>query len=263
MASLLERDPEVTIPLKAVIISMATAEARRERISHHFARCPFPWSFQDASDGSEEVLPYDPKLARRRMGRDLKPSEIGVFQSNIKVLRKFVEDGAGFLLVCEDDVFVDFEFDFQALMTAMTQADLDYMRLYSRRVSPARHLLFWRNRWLVRFFWEPFGMQAYLINAAGAARLLDRFKAISRPIDDELDRFWENGFPLYSLFPHPVLELSSPSSILRTPTREPRFDVLRYKLRRVVDRCIAVVRHGRFKTTDAKLVAALRATDAR
>jgi GR25 family glycosyltransferase involved in LPS biosynthesis len=245
-----------------VIISMPGATARRERIARYFAASPIPWRFEDASDGSDSVLPYDPKRARRQMGRELKTSEIGVFQSNIKLLRKFVEQGEGFLLCCEDDVFVDFEFDFQALLRAMTEAGVDYMRLYSRRVAPARHLVFWRNRWLVRYLWEPFGMQAYLINVAGAARLLERLAVIARPIDDELDRFWENGFPLYSLFPHPVLELSSPSSILRTPTREPRFDVLRYKARRALDRLLAVARGGRNRRTDVRFAAALRATDA-
>jgi len=246
------------LQLQMVVISLASASDRRKQVAERFAASAIPWRFEDARTGDGSVVPYDAKAAHANKGRDLFRSEIGCFESHVSVLRKFVADqSAAFMIVCEDDVWIDFGFQFEELIDAMHEAGVHYVRLYSRRVAPVRHIRFWHNRWLVRYLWEPFGTQCYLISKAGAETILGNFKSIGRPIDDELDRFWENGLPAYSIFPHPVIELQSSSSILRLPVAQSRVTRMRLAARRGWDRLVALGYALRTTETDRRFAQAL------
>ncbi len=248
--------------IEIVVVSMADAIARRERMAQVLSSSLFPWRFRDASPGDGTIVPYDGDGARRLKGRDLYASERGCFESHVGAMREFLsaEDGADFLLMCEDDVFIDFDFPFGELAGAMAQAGVDYVRLFSRRIAPARHLQFWRNRWLVRFMWEPFGTQCYMVSRAGAGKLAPFVSRISRPIDDQLDRFWENGIPPYAIFPFPLLELQSSSSILRPAIAQAPLTRARGVARRLLDRARAVACAARTTETDRAFAQALRQT---
>ena len=253
----------MAVDIQAQVISLASAVEKRAAAAGHFEGCPFQWAFFEASDGSRPALPYRRGQALKRMGRELERSELGCFDSHYRVLREFRGQASDqFLLVCEDDVRVDFSFDFEALARAMQKANVDYIRLYSRRVPSARHIAYWRNRWLIRYRWEPFGTQCYLVSARGAQRLTGNLTFMARPIDNEFDRFWENGLPSYSLFPHPVLEIDSPSSIVRDrPKSSTRLHWMRYRALRVLDRAAAVRSSLRGGDLDQEFTCALRQQD--
>jgi glycosyl transferase family 25 len=248
--------------IRAVVISMPSATARRAALAAAYRDCPFPWAVMDASDGATTVVPYREDLALRTMGRRLKAAEIGCFDSHLRALQGVLSGTEDFVLICEDDVQVDFSFPFSTLAAAMRESGVDYVRLYSRRVPAARHLTYWRGRWLVRYLWEPFGTQAYLVSRRGAERLLGSADSIHRPVDDHFDRSWENGLPSYSVFPHPVLETGAVSSIIRssdeswTPARR-----LAYKARRARDRILSVGMSPRWRGQDRRFVEALDAVD--
>ncbi len=251
--------PTEIAPVEIVVVSMANAAQRRARMVEILASSPFPWRFEDASTGDGAIVPYDGARARALKGRDLYASELGCFESHVGAVRQFVENSPhDFLMMCEDDVQIDFDFPFAELTAAMESANVGYVRLFSRRVAPARHIQFWRNRWLVRFFWEPFGTQCYVLSKAGARRLLPFVESIGRPIDDQLDRFWENGLPPYAIFPYPVMELQSSSSITRPAVRQALFTRLVHAARRLWDRAVAVATSLRRTKMDEAFAAALR-----
>ena len=245
--------------IEIVVVSLRSALARRERLQHHLAESPFPWRFFDASDGSQTALPYRPDRATKLMGRELKPAEIGCFDSHYRVLAEFVNDPkSDYLMVCEDDLWIDFSFPFVAVARAMGAAGVGYIRFYARRAPGARHLAYWCDRWLVRYLWEPFGTQCYLVSVSGARHLLASLTEIARPIDNEFDRFWVNGIPAYSFVPAPVLELSSPSSIVRSPDASGTSAArLAYRGRRLIDRLVSVSSSLRTTSLDRRFAAAL------
>jgi len=47
----------------------------------------------------------------------------------------------------------------------------------------------------------------------GARLFLESFRSIDATVDLAMDKFWETGLPLYSIFPYPMIERYSPSSI--------------------------------------------------
>ncbi len=245
--------------IQIVVVSLKKATERRDRIAAHLAPSPYPWRFFDASDGSNTALPYRPEVAVKLMGRQLNRAEIGCFDSHYQVLSEFVADPrTDYLMVCEDDLWIDFSFPFEAVARAMGNAGVGYLRLYARRAAGARHITYWCDRWLVRYLWEPFGTQCYIVSPAGAGQLLAALSCIARPIDNEFDRFWENGLPAYSFVPAPVLELSSPSSIVRSPDASgTSAHRLVYRGRRLLDRIVSVSSSLRKTPLDRRFAAAL------
>ena len=243
--------------LELVIVSMPNATKRREGMVAHLEQCPYPWRFQDAGPASG-FIKYDSAQAIRNIGREINAAERGCFESHVRAIKAFVENGQSeFLIVCEDDIRIDFTFPFPEMLLSMKQAGVEYMRLYSRIMSPARNIQFWRNRRLIRFMWEPYGTQCYVLSKAGARTLLEYLSVIIRPIDNQIDRFWENGLPVYAIFPYPVIELQSSSGILRQPETIGRLDRFRLKTRRLIDRIKAVSSALRINEQDRAFKAAL------
>lgn len=244
--------------MEITVISMMTATARRERVAQSLAACDHKWRIMDASDGTLGIPPYDERRALVVMGRTLTRPEIGCYESHVKALREFLENGTeSHLLVVEDDVLVDLDFTWNDLIVSMEEAGIDYIRLYSRRAPPARHVQYWRNRWLIRYRWEPLGTQAYLVSRRGAAKLVDALTPLAREVDQQIDRYWEHGLLPYTLFPHPVIELTAPTSF---PVRNPppsRLHHYRHRFARATDRVRAIAASFGHRDQDRRFAAAL------
>jgi glycosyl transferase family 25 len=70
-----------------------------------------------------------------------------------------------------------------------------------------------RNFSLLRLLGHAYGTQGYVITRVGAERLMAACRDIRRPIDDQMDRFWEHGVPNLAIFPFPIMEEAVPSAI--------------------------------------------------
>jgi glycosyl transferase family 25 len=65
----------------------------------------------------------------------------------------------------------------------------------------------------------------------GAERFVRHCREVRRPLDDELDRSWEHGVACLGIFPFPLIEQSTASTI--GPARFERFTIPpRLRLRR-------------------------------
>jgi glycosyl transferase, family 25 len=200
-----------------VIISLPSSAERRAMLSERLRAFNWPWRYFDAHTAKESTLPYDPERALLRRGYRLKPGEIGCFSSHYECLCQHADPNRAspeFMFVLEDDVFMDESFDFEALASLMLELRIDYLKLYARFMTRSRYIGRIGQRALYRFVVPPYGTQAYVVSKVGAMRLAGSISRIDRPIDDELDRYWNNGLPTYALFPYPVLELNLSSTIL-------------------------------------------------
>jgi glycosyl transferase family 25 len=221
--------------VEARIVSLAASSDRRALVAENLKSFNIPWKFHDAVrvDG---VCRFEPSVARqlRRFGRALTDSEVGCFKSHVLAMQEFDRSEClEWLLVIEDDVWVDPKFDFLALIEFLDKRKLNYVRLYSRRWKPASLIAYFGERQFIRFKTDPYGTQAYLLNRRGAKQFLQSFDTIDRPIDDELGRFWKNKLDIYSIFPFPVIERSVVSTLLeeRTKISKPPPTIGRYLYR--------------------------------
>lgn len=200
------------------VISLQTAQMRRQVIRDHMSRCRFGWEFFDARDGSGETDP--PYVPANALGRRLTRAEIGCFASHFELWRVFLrQPGPSWLCVLEDDVLLDYQFPLEALLARADAAGIHYIRLYSRFIRPFRVVAKFGERQLIRYRTAPYGTQAYLIRRTAAARLVESVTEIVRPIDDELDRFWAHDLPIYAIFPYPAFEFEAAGQIRRRISR--------------------------------------------
>jgi glycosyl transferase family 25 len=178
-------------------------------------RFSLPWRFFDAfSEEHNPALRYHETQAIAAFGRALSRNEIGCFHSHHQVLKEFIEDpDPTWLIVFEDDLMVDLGFDFEALVRYLEESAIDCLRLYCRRWKSAVLIDYFGYRQVLRFKTDPYGIQSYVINKRAAAAVLSNITAVRRPFDDEMGRFWEHRVPIIGLFPFPVLEASTVSTL--------------------------------------------------
>jgi len=201
--------------LEAKIISLPASVERRQSISDQMSRLPIKWSFFDAltSDSFSSISP-NTKNQLRRFGRVLTEGEVGCYKSHFEVLSLFDKNqNLKWLLILEDDVYVDVDFDFVKLVDYAEAKGVNYVRLYCRRWAPAELIDNFGARQFLRFKTDPYGTQAYLISRTGAAAFRASVKSIDMPIDDEYGQFWRHGLQIYAVFPFPVLERAIPSTL--------------------------------------------------
>ena len=204
---------------KIVVISMADAADRRRRFEERAREARVPWTFHTASTSLHPALSYDEKSAIVAKGRPLRSGEIGVYSSHYELWSNLQTDDADQYVVLEDDVIVDWTF-----LSKLAQADLggmgiDYLRLYYKfpiRAAVVKEDFLERARSIVELDGTAFGCQGYVVTKAGARILCDHCQAVSRPIDDEMERTWVHGLRNLSVFPFPVIEESGPSTIGNT-----------------------------------------------
>jgi glycosyl transferase family 25 len=205
------------IKISIVVISLPSAKERRSKISECLSEfIDFEWTFFDALRADDDVrLPSSTDRQIGHYGRPLVSNEIGCFKSHYSVLQKYSQDThSDWLLVLEDDIWIDVNFDLLALTAFCTDQKIDYCRLFSKAFKPGKTIgSLPEFRQIIRYWTDPYGTQAYLINKSGALKFIDSIKEIVLPIDDELGRFWRHGLEPIAIFPYPVVERSLVSTI--------------------------------------------------
>ncbi|MEL6450468.1 MAG: glycosyltransferase family 25 protein [Pseudomonadota bacterium] len=144
----------------------------------------------------QEVPAYSSAGTRAKMGRDLTGGEVGCYLSHIRAAQAFVDTGAPFGLVLEDDIAPSGQA--QAVITAL-------LRWQTARGTPDWHLCHlgaWRDKYttplatlpvgdavIKRAHYFPVTTPALLWTRAGAQAFLDLALPITAPVDHIL-RTW-------------------------------------------------------------------------
>jgi glycosyl transferase, family 25 len=203
-----------------VVISLPDARKRRAWVTEMFAGTGLKWSFFDAHNGLlHPGLQYNSTAIKRQFGRTLSVPEIAVYSSHVAVLREFLDRGlAEYILVLEDDVIYDVDFPLIEFAKLCSDQGIEYIRLFGKHYAEAVRLGFFFDRSIVRYKTTPAGAQAYLISRKGARLFIESVESVDATVDLAMDSFWKVGLPIYSIFPYPIIERYSPTSIPIPPS---------------------------------------------
>jgi len=201
--------------VEIVVISLPGATERRRNIAAMFEGTGLSWSYFDAHSSLKySGLRYDLGEVKRLFGRTLSAPEIAVCSSHVAVLSDFLEHGStDYIMVLEDDVIFDTDFPLDDFSAFCAKHRIDYVRLFGKHYAKAIRLGFFFDRSIVRFKTTPAGAQAYLMSKAGVRKFLESYRLIDATVDLAMDKFWITQLPLYSIFPYPIIERYSPTSI--------------------------------------------------
>jgi glycosyl transferase family 25 len=228
------------------VISLTSSHERRLAVSENLRGLGLSWEFFDGLtvDSQSELEPR-PDRQLTRFGRPLTKGEVGCFKSHFATIAAFSRDPRlDWLLVLEDDVWLDTAFPFFDILEILEHRRIPYLRLFARRFKPADVILQHGQHQLIRFRTDPYGAQAYIVSRAGAGSFIRSVKSIDMPIDDEIGRFWRHGLEPYAIFPFPAVERYVRSSLQHERDLNP-MNIRAFTLRRHTQRvCEKIIKTG-------------------
>ena len=201
------------------VVNMERDTARRQHMVDALGRIGMSAEFVTAVDGramtESDRAAYDRTRALRIYGVEMKDSEIGCFLSHYRIYERMVREDVETALVLEDDVSIEPNLPMVvADLLACPFREWLVVRLDTKlgRVAKPASPRFLGTRVaelsdgavLYRLRSQVLGVGAYLIRREGAARMLEYGKRIFMPIDQTMDRYWENGILPYVVRPFPV-----------------------------------------------------------
>jgi glycosyl transferase family 25 len=217
--------PVRVINMDGATARMAKAEAALAAQEIAFERFPAVVGAKLSAD--ERAAVYDEAANRTRFRHRLIGPELGCYLSHVALWRQLLASDAPGMVILEDDFAAAPHLAASLAALAADGGDWDMVKLYTRRPE-ARTL---STRPLIEgvALADPYQIPnttlGYVIRRAAAGRLLERLVPFSRPIDEDLKRFWEHGCAIRILVPPPLSfgeEASDAASIGKA-----RRDVLR------------------------------------
>jgi glycosyl transferase family 25 len=150
---------------------------------------------------------YDEQANRQRYHTPMVDGEIGCYASHLRLWQHLVDSGTPAALVLEDDVVLQPSLLSVAQALAGCADGWDMVKLMGRPREPdaeTRPLV--DGIALLRYRRPPSLTGAYLVSAAGAARLARARQPFFRPVDVDIRHWWECDLRLYGVFPYPARE---------------------------------------------------------
>ena len=145
--------------------------------------------------------------------RPMENGDIGTYQSHRVCWQRVLDEGLDWAIVLEDDVVLAPTFREVPAAIAQLPQDWDLVKLSKG----------WRRRktWrlgragefdVVAFYKIPAGTQGYAVSRRGAERLLRGQRRIMRPVDIDMQCWWETKVEVVGLDPFPVSEAPGTAS---------------------------------------------------
>lgn len=191
------------------VINLDRSKDRLEDIRSQFATQSLPFERIDAVNGAamgEQELAewYSPNHTMHYYKR-LNPAEIACYLSHRKAWQHIVDRALPFAIILEDDISISGDLAEVANQIAQWPGDWDYIKLaeHSRR----RRIVLEEQMGevsRVTYHKVPARTCAQVVSFEGAKKLLDHSQNIARPIDIDLQYWWEKNLRIFGYQPYPV-----------------------------------------------------------
>jgi glycosyl transferase family 25 len=199
----------IPLRLKAYLINLDRSADRLAAMRTQLDAAGLPWTRVPAVDGRGfGNLPwpgYDDRGYDRDWGKSHDPGEVGCFHSHLRAFQTFMDDGAEFGLILEDDC--RFEGDLADVLDDLIEraGTWDVVKLSgNHRGLPMTVEVLPHGRRLVALLQRQTGSAAYLVNRRAAQSYLARLLPMNVPYDHTFDQVWRFGLTLRGIDPFPI-----------------------------------------------------------
>ncbi len=214
--------------MKIVVISLARAAGRRQRIAAALEAFGLDFELRDAVDGQHLSPEHEALIdwaGSRRDGRPVRLGSIANWLSQRQALLDLAENGPDMMTVLEDDAA--FGPDFPAVLDALERTDepFDIVFLHHGPRRPfVPHTALETGHRLGWVRWSHFGSQGYVITREAARRFLAANPLVRTGVDRALARYWHHGLKTLCLRPavvfHPPVSEGNTSLVRQAPIIE-------------------------------------------
>ncbi len=148
-----------------------------------------------------------PPSQHKNYHKELSVGELGCYLSHRKAWQKIIDDDLDFAIILEDDFTITN--DPKEAFSAITQCkqEWDYIKLaeHSRKRQPIHQLPAEHSFSLVTYDKIPARTCAQAVSKSGAQKLLKHSETICRPVDIDLQFWWEKSLLIFGLEPYLIV----------------------------------------------------------
>ena len=198
---------------KIFVINLTESTERLNAFETHYACSELPFERIEAEDGRElsaEEIAQCYRFEDSDYYKELNAGEIGCYLSHAKVWQKIIKQQLDFAIVLEDDAIVS-EFLADAIQSlSVLDQEWDLIKLVECPIKrKAVHQSALDRFSLVTYNKVPKGTQGQAVSYSGAVKLLQQngradTDTIQRPIDIDMQYWWERKLKVFGLKPYPV-----------------------------------------------------------
>jgi len=167
---------------------------------------------------------YSQKLNEEKYHYQLTNGEIGCYLSHRKAWEKIANSDDPYAVVLEDDIKLIG--DFNLAITAMNNLPFDWQIIklssYKVRKRKVAFCVNADNGFKLAVHKKPMtGCAATAITSGAAIKLLEHSEVFGRPVDVDIQHFWEKNIYVHSLLPYPISQdMSYQSTICNRKVRQ-------------------------------------------
>lgn len=193
------------------VINLDKSPERMSRIAKRLDELFIPFErisgVYGAELSQEEIAQYYcPKLNKKNYRRPLGLGEIGCYISHIKAWQTIVDRKLPCGLILEDDIVIEEGLADLTKEFGRLSDTFDIVKFFNKKKNPkiVDSVDFTRKYKLCRFKKIPIGNYAQLISLAGAKKLLKTYEKFGRPVDEDLQHWWESDTNVIGVMPSVV-----------------------------------------------------------
>ena len=195
------------MPPKIIVISLASALERREKISQQLESLDLEFSFFDAVNGSKGhdlFRHYNSIKRRREEPDDMSPGQLGCYASHYLIWEQCVELGRPMIVLEDDALLFPERFDTFVKVTEKLPENLECVRLFSplrKRSTPLKQVFEISSIEVFKYSKGHKSTTGYYLTPTGAEKFLRHAREWTQPVDLEMDEFWKHGVENYGVHP--------------------------------------------------------------
>ena len=193
------------------VVNLDKSTERLAEISKRLEQLDLPFTRVSAVYGAsltddELNRHYNSALNKRVYRRPLAAAEIGCYLSHRNIWQTIVDDNLSMALILEDDAELGAQLPAALSAIENLGRPWDVIKLYEPQIKKplARSIPLNQDFSLCQYKKIPSTSTGYVVSLAGASKLLGAREMFGRPVDDDVQFYWEYSGEVYGVKPYPI-----------------------------------------------------------